>query len=97
MDYEQVLARNLRASGVPETLHDGLRNYLVHGYRPGSFLMAVLRNDLAGAVARADDESAAGLAATVRFLFNYAPAWCWGAEDRVLMWLEARAAERKES
>ena len=94
MDYEQVLDKHLQASGIPPHLHSGLRMYLVHGYHPGHFLTAVLMNDLTGAVARADDDSIRGLAAVVRFLWNYAPSWCWGSEERVKDYLAAAAIER---
>ena len=98
MDYEQVLDKHLQVSGVPPHLHAPLRMYLVHGYHPGHFLTAVLMNDLAGAVVRADDEAAAGLPYIVRFLFNYAPGWCWGSEQRVKDYLANSAIERmKES
>lgn len=95
--HERVLDQRLAVSGIPDRLHDGLRNYLVYGYRPGSFLRAVLENDLITAVVRADEESATRIAAVVRFLWNYAPSEAWGSPDRVQTWLDARALERKES
>ena len=40
---------------IPDYMRGGLRRYLAHGIEPGSFLSAVLRNDLIDACGRADD------------------------------------------
>jgi len=80
-------AELLRTSNVPVHLHDGLVGYLVHGCPPGSFLTAVLMNDLVGAIAHADDVSAAHLQPLVRWLYRYAPANAWGSCDTVHLWV----------
>lgn len=76
----------LRASGVPDHLRGGLLLYLQHGILPGSFLQAVLINDLAQAVLRADPEALFGLRAVVEFLLWNTPADSWGSRERVLAW-----------
>lgn len=81
--YQDALTK----SGVPEHLHGGLCRYLDHRIQPGSFLVAVLSNDLKEAMARADEKSRAGLFALVSFLYNDAPANCWGSPDAVQAWL----------
>lgn len=77
---------------VPAHLHEGLVNYLVHHRSPGSFLRAVLENNLRLALARADAESAAGLLMLGQFLVNWAPMNAWGDEAIVDAWLAKRSA-----
>jgi hypothetical protein len=85
--YQEHLTKRLVETGVPVTLHDGLRNYIA-GRRPvGSFLTAVLSNDLAGAVVRADPGNKFALPEIVLFLHNYAPSPCWGSPEAVEAWL----------
>ncbi len=71
---------------VPEGLRGGLVRWIVNGTPPGSFLQAVLRNDLADATARIDHENRPFLADVVKWLYNYAPSGCWGGPDRVADW-----------
>ena len=51
------LLANMEIHGIPEGMRDGLLLYLEHGFFPGSFLMAVLSNDLKEAVARGDEDN----------------------------------------
>lgn len=74
-------------TGVPEHLRDGLVLYLVHQIQPGSFMLAVLSNDLKEAFSRADETSRAGMFELVKFLYNHAPFSAWGSPDRVQDWL----------
>src|SRR5262245_54748038 len=80
----------LKLNGVPEHLHDGRVLYLLYHLPPGGFLTAVLSNNLREAIGRADDASAAGLPAIVKFLYNNAPSTCWGSEEYVAEWLALR-------
>jgi hypothetical protein len=75
-------------SEVPFHLHDGLVMYLVHRIRPGSFLTAVLENNLMVALGRADATAARMLPELVGFLREWAPHTCWGSEEQVATWLE---------
>lgn len=84
------------AAAVPLHLHRGLADFIAHGITPGSFLLAVLRNDLAAAVfAAGDDIGIVELRALVKFLKWSAPAECWGTPARVNAWIE-RFAEKPE-
>lgn len=76
----------LEGSGVLHNLRPGLVRYFSDGILPGSFLQAVLVNDLMQAVIRADDGSAFRLADLVRFLIHHAPASAWGSRAAVLAW-----------
>jgi hypothetical protein len=87
-------AERLTKAGVPERLHGGLVRYLVHGMQPGHFLTAVLENDLAEAMGRADESSRASLFALVSFLYNDAPSTAWGSPSKVASWRLAKAEGR---
>lgn len=73
---------------IPAHCRDGMRQYIEHGILTGGFLEAVLENDLRRAVERADDKNVSALPGYVRFLYNYAPAPCWGNPGKVRRWIE---------
>ena len=72
--------------GIPILKRDALLKYLLYGYNPGSFLKAVLSNDLREAYAWADCESQALIGNYVRFLYNEAPIASWGSEENFTTW-----------
>lgn len=82
INYEQGVE-----DGVPQQTMDGLRGYIEDGNSPGGFLTSVLENDLTGAVCRADLKNTKALTAIVKWVYNVAPARCWGNEDKVETWL----------
>jgi hypothetical protein len=69
---------------------DALDRYVEQRIRPGSFLTAVLENDLQRAVANADQNALALLPYIVRYVFNSLPLSCCGSPDIVKAWLEGR-------
>jgi hypothetical protein len=73
---------------VPEGLIDGLVLYVVHGLVPGSFLLAVLDNDLMEAFSRADARSTVHMKNLVMFIYNDMPRGSWGSRAAVLEWHE---------
>jgi hypothetical protein len=91
-DYRAHLRRRLIESNVPENLHEGLIAYMTERRPVGSFLTAVLSNDLQQAVTRADPITGRRLRETVLFLHNYAPAPSWGSPAAVTAWLVDTAA-----
>lgn len=59
------------------------------GYGSGnSFLAAVLKNDLAGAVSKADSRNLPLIPVIVSWLFAYAPAVSWGSVEKWNAWAE---------
>jgi len=72
---------------IPRYMMDSILRYVDDGVMPGSFLCAVLSNDLSGAVAYADDNNMRNLPAYVRFLYNHCPCGCWGSRDIVTNWV----------
>ena len=67
---------------------DGIDRYVEDHCPPGSFLMAVLSNDLKESFARADEENRRDLFEIVSYCYNYIPWNCWGSPEKVREWLE---------
>jgi len=81
---------------IPDRMMTTLREWIEKGRPTGSFLRAVLSNDLADAVALADDENLANLPAYVGYLYNEAPSLCHGSPERVKEWFEKHEKQREE-
>lgn len=71
---------------IPERMTPALERWIERGQLPGEFLQAVLRNDLREAVGRADPENLAALPAYVGYLYNEAPAGCYGSPEKMAAW-----------
>ena len=71
----------------PEACARGLIDYFENGLEPGSFLTALLMNDLKATCACADSENVRLIVDYVRWLYNYAPSVSWGSPEKVLHWL----------
>lgn len=71
---------------IPDYMIGGLRRYIENGILPGSFLSALLSNDLRSTFERADDENRRCIENYVRFLYNYAPSECWGSPAKFNAW-----------
>jgi hypothetical protein len=87
---------SLRYDRLPVGLRGGLERYIEHGVPPGHFLTAVLTNDLREACSRADDINRYLLWDIVGWLWNEAPAPCWGSPEKVSAWLLAAEQRRSE-
>lgn len=74
--------------GIPDYMIGGLRRYIENGIPPGSFLTAVLSNDLMGAFAKADSTNTVAMVAYARFLYAYAPHDCHGSPAKVRAWMD---------
>jgi len=73
---------------LPESCREGLLLYLRFGLRPGTFLTAVLSNDLRGACAAADEVNRLALYDYVYVLYNCAPLAAWGSPELVADWIQ---------
>lgn len=94
--YEQTVVLGQEATEkmdelVPYHLHEGLIRYFEDGIVPGSFMTAVLTNDLRNAVQRADHISIPHLQWIVNWLVWYAPSGAWGSITKVQQWAEQRS------
>lgn len=72
---------------VPEHTRGSIARYIVDHVEPGDFLEAVMCNDLRESIARADDMNRANLNAIVFFMYNEAPASCWGSKAAYNDWV----------
>ena len=79
---------------IPEHMAQGLDLYINEGIEPGSFLMAVLCNDLMEACGRADHINIRNLPAYCGYLYNEAPPQCFGSPAKVEAWIKAKEVER---
>lgn len=78
---------------VPRDTLNSVADFVMAGTPQGHFLTAVLSNDLRAAVSRADLINRRCLVDLVVFLFNHAPAVCWGSAGLVQDWIEDGGAK----
>lgn len=62
----------------------------------GSFMMAVVSNDLHEACSRADDVNRYNLWDIVGWFYNEAPSDAWGSPAKVNAWLAKKVKEREQ-
>lgn len=79
---------------IPDHMVEGLDLWIEQGILPGSFLTAVLCNDLMDACGRADELNILNLPAYCAYLYNEAPSTCFGSPEKVRAWVERKASER---
>lgn len=72
---------------VPAHIRDGIKFYIENRIPPGSFVTAVIRNDLRGAVGQADHINLQCLPTIVGWFYHCAPAPCWGSKEAMENWL----------
>lgn len=75
----------------------GIDRYVDHGCPTGSFLRAVLENDLFEAVAKADQYNRHLLADICEYIYNYTPATCHGSPEKVAAWLKFHREKPEEA
>jgi len=92
----QRYAREFKERGLPDYMWPGVRHHVRSGHSTGHFLTAILSNDLAEVVNRADDKNMALLKTWVMFLYNVLPSGCWGSKAKVKAWRKAGGLYGKE-
>ena len=82
---------SINYSSIPEHCQDGLKRYIEDGIPPGSFLTAVLENNLVEAFGRADHINRDHIRDYCMWLYNEAPAVprSWGSREIVSKWIKA--------
>jgi hypothetical protein len=63
--------------------------YVSKGVPPGSFLTAVLQNNLRDSLGTADLENRHDLFEIVSYIYNECPSTCWGSPQKVRDWLKS--------
>ena len=66
-----------------EDAKQSLNDYITNGWQPGSFLVAVLSNDLFDAISLADDDSRRNLSKIVDWVDNNVPSNLYGTREKV--------------
>lgn len=94
-----LLAREkLERTGVSFLVQDAIRRHVEEGDVTGDFVRSLLENDLAQAVARADEQSFGALRGLVNWLHWCVPARCHGSAEKVSAWKrEVRERREKEA
>ena len=75
-------------SSLPNYMRNGARLYIEEGVRPGSFMTALLSNQLMEAFGRADETNQFAMVTWVRFLYNEAPGGCYGSPQHFENWIK---------
>ena len=72
--------------GIPAATKDALIRWTLYGVQPGSFLQAVLANDLLGAIRFGDKVNLAALGKIGMWLYSHAPAASFGTPGSFKAW-----------
>lgn len=90
------MSRITSYDALPEYMRESARLYIEDGFLPGSFLMAVLCNDLVGAGGAADAVNKHMLFVWAGWLYNDVPSPAWGSREKVEEWAANRRAQVAE-
>lgn len=77
-----------RYPSIPGTTQGSLERYVNHGISPGSFVTAVLENDLMKSVGAADLDNLIALTDIAKFVYNELPSNSWGSQNKVSAWIK---------
>jgi hypothetical protein len=69
---------------------EGAKLWIENRIMPGSFLTAVIENNLREALGCADEYNRAALFEIVSWWYNEAPSSCWGSPEKAKEWAEGR-------
>ena len=78
---------------IPSRILQGLKDYVEDGTPTGSFLAAVISNDLMDAVGRADDDNIRVLRSICGYVHNEFPRGSHGSREIYKNWIEAKSEE----
>ena len=73
---------------VPEHTRESIKQWIEHGVDAGSFINALMANDLFLAISKADDRNKTSFTSIVSWIWNYAPAACYGSYDICQSWAD---------
>ncbi len=78
---------------IPAHMWQPLAYYVMYGIPVGSFLRAVLSNDLNSAVLNAGHININNIPAYIHWLYNNAPSGCYGSEKIYINWIAKHSEE----
>lgn len=73
---------------LPEHMRDSMKRWIQFGISPGSFGLAILRNNLTESFLMADAINRQRMVDWVKFLVYHMPAGAWGSPDAVDCWID---------
>ena len=73
---------------IPSHMHDAILRYIEDGIRPGSFLEAIISNDLKGAFMRADHINSEHIKDFVEYMYWHTPSSCQGSQEAFENWVQ---------
>lgn len=91
-NYDAMDDRN---TFVPQHDRESIKLYIEHGLLPGSFLQAVISNDLSEAIGQADHINIAHLPTIVAWFYHCAPAMCWASRQKMQAWLRTNHSNKE--
>ena len=92
---EEDYANMALEAGIPVHMAGALYRYVEHGIRGGSFLDAILCNNLSEAMGRADAENSRCLKEWAMVMVWGVPRSCQGSLEIVKEWVKKKAEEKK--
>lgn len=72
---------------LPNHMQHGAKLYVERGVEPGSFMCAVLSNNLVEAFGRADHVNVEHLGDWASWLYNDCPRQAWGSHEAIEQWI----------
>lgn len=72
---------------IEQRFKESLERYIKEGIPTGSFLNAVLGNNLKESIQRADHTAIDNIPHIVAYLYNDCPSLCWGSPAKVAEWI----------
>lgn len=82
-----VGAAQLYFTAEPAHIRGGIVRYIDEGIAPGSFLTAIICNDLIGACGKADGINRLALFDIVAWFWNESPSSCWKSREAMDAWI----------
>ena len=79
-----------------EEIKASLERYVKHKIPTGSFLRAVLENNLSEAFGRADLNNRHRMFDIISYIYNDLPSVCWGSPEKVDNWLNRKEEESND-
>ena len=86
--WHNAAFEGIAALDIGEAMAPGLALWVTDGVPPGSFLAAVLCNDLMSAIKNADAHNQGRLLDWGRVLYDYVPRGCYGSAQKYSNWID---------
>ncbi len=82
---------------VRAQMMEAIHRYIDDKIYPGSFLQAIISNNLKEAVGCADDDNLRNIPAFVSYFYNEAPTNCWGSKEIMASWIKSEEIKKEDN